>query len=152
MNFNKNNIDSSKSKSFSNIQLSNTSGEIINSIEYGKSFLVKVDWPKDLAEVKNIGIIMYKEGECVFATNTIGQNIKIESGISLGIKAVMGNGTYKFVGALFSDDGTNVIEHITNGPDLLVYNQPDKGKRNEEWLGVMYIDSLWDSPRIKGTK
>jgi ABC-2 type transport system ATP-binding protein len=110
--------------------------------EFGEEIRLSVQLPKK-SDVHIAGFVLSKNGEEVFATNTIDQNVEFTNDmVTLQLKPQLGNGRYKVTAGLFGHSRHDVIDFI-EGPEILIYDQPKLGKKNEEWHGVTYVENKW---------
>jgi ABC-2 type transport system ATP-binding protein len=110
--------------------------------EFGEEITLSVKLPK-ASDVRIVGFMLSKNGEEVFATNTIDQKVNFENGLAtLLLNPQLGNGRYKITAGLFGHSRHDVIDFI-EGPEILIYDQPKLGKKSEEWHGITYIENKW---------
>jgi ABC-type polysaccharide/polyol phosphate transport system ATPase subunit len=126
------------------MKLVDKSGRVRKNFEYGEPIQLNVTWPKDKL-VGAVGAIIYKGTEVVFAANTVGQNCNFEDGkVTWKVNGELGSGRYFVTATLFGKNRKIVISR-TKQQRLLVYNQPEKGKHDDEWLGITYIENEWSA-------
>lgn len=120
----------------------NASGAKTTSFEYGQTIKLSAKITRD--DVRIAGFIINKNGEDVFGSNTIGQDVKVGKGtLNLSLKdPKIGNGRYKIILGLFGRTRHDVIEFI-EGPEIVIHGQPTRGERGEEWHGITYVDTEW---------
>lgn len=136
------NKQTSKEEDVKKIKTLNSDGKQINSFEYGQQIVFSMEMPKG-ERIGIVGFIVQKNGEEVFATNTLGQKVDFNlPEVKLQITPELGNGTYKVIGGLFGENRFDV-KGFVEGPEFVVHGQPDKGERGEEWHGISYIRSEW---------
>jgi len=110
--------------------------------DFGHEVIISVEWPKNL-KVGIVGFSLSKNGETVFATNTIDQNVDLTNGKArLKLKPNIGNGRYLVTAGLFGETRYDVIDFI-QGPELVINNQPKCSNNGDEWQGISYIDNEW---------
>lgn len=125
------------------IQVRNAKGKNAKSFEYGEEIRVAIEFPKDVG-VGIVGFVVMKNGEEIFATNSIGQKTNLADGKAvLKLSPRMGNGTYKVIGGVFGDNRHDV-KGFVDGPEFVIHGQPQYGERGEEWHGVSYINNNWE--------
>lgn len=124
------------------ISIHDSSGKRANSFEYGETIRLSAKITND--NIKIAGFIINKNGEDIFGTNTIGQDVKVGKGtLSLTLNAPeIGNGRYKVILGLFGRTRHDVIEFV-EGPEIVIHGQPTQGTRGEEWHGITYVDTEW---------
>lgn len=124
------------------IRVENQKGEALKSFRYGE----KITFTMRIPEGQNIsiaGFVLRKNGEEIFATNTIGTEANLSSSkVSLILSPKIGNGVYDVIGGLFGDSRFDVKGFI-EGPSFSIHGQPTHGKAGEEWHGISYIESEW---------
>lgn len=126
----------------------NTSGEVCDAYEYGQPISVIAQW-KDLPEsVSSLGIILYKNNEVIFATNSHDRSVDLSAKeIILKLEAGegLGDGRYKLRAILFGKNKRDEIADIESAP-FTIYHQPKAGRHNEQWEGIVYLDNDWVMP------
>ena len=135
--------DKQKKKTEQNaITVKNDSGKKTKNFEYGEDVVLSVKLPPE-ETVCIAGFVLTKNGEEVFATNTIGQNVDFGKGeVSLRLSPRVGNGRYKIIAGLFGESRHDVVQFI-EGPEITVHGQPKVSDRGEEWHGIAYIKNKW---------
>lgn len=124
------------------IRTLNTNNKPTTRYKYGEDIILSATWPKELA-VGIVGFMLIKNGECVFATNTIGRDANLSKGTSqLRLKPIIGDGRYKITVGLFGKNRHDVLE-FKEGPEIVVYDQPEHGDAGDEWQGITYIENDW---------
>jgi ABC-type multidrug transport system ATPase subunit len=124
------------------IRIKNQKGDPVKNFRYGEKITFSMKIPKG-QNISIAGFVLQKNGEEIFATNTIGREVNFNSGeVSLCLDAKIGNGTYKVIGGLFGDTRYDVKGFI-EGPNFTVHGQPIHGRAGEEWHGVSYIENEW---------
>lgn len=124
------------------IVVKDDSGKIIKSVRHGKDVYLEVNIPKGQG-VGIAGFVLQKNGEEVFATNTIGKKINFnKEKVRLKLTLSVGDGRYKIIAGLFGKSRHEVIKFI-EGPDLVIHGQPKLGPKGEEWHGITYLHSEW---------
>jgi ABC-2 type transport system ATP-binding protein len=110
--------------------------------EYGENIQLALSWPKE-QQAGIVGIVIYKGTEVVFATNTIGQKCNLKAGkVTLKLNDLLGAGRYKAAATIFGRNSKIVITR-SKMQSFLVYNQPSKGKHDDEWNGITYLENEW---------
>lgn len=111
--------------------------------KYGQDIILSVSWPKELA-VGIVGFMLIKNGECVFASNTIDRDVDLGAGVArLKLKPVIGDGRYKITVGLFGENRHDILEFI-EGPEIVIYDQPKYSESGDEWVGIVYIENEWE--------
>ena len=105
----------------------------------GETAQVEIRWPKSNANIKNIGVALFKNsGEYVFGANTKLDKIIVKDNKLLYEVALnVGPGAYHFKVGLFGKDTSKVIEFIDEGPRVTVIGEKLK------WEGVCYLEHKW---------
>ena len=125
------------------IQLRNSKGKISKRFSYGEEIVISMDIPREQG-VEIAGFVLQKNGEEIFATNTIGQSTSLDRGkATLHLTPHIGNGTYKVIGGLFGSSRYDV-KGFVEGPDFVVHGQPLTGEQGEEWHGISYVNNYWE--------
>jgi ABC-2 type transport system ATP-binding protein len=120
----------------------NHEGKKLSNFEYGQKIMIEAVWPTDLP-VKHVGFVLSRGTETVFATNTFDQGIDVSGGKArLLLVPKLGNGRYRIMVGLFGGTRHDAL-YYGDGPEALVYNQPLKGDREEDWEGLEYIANTW---------
>lgn len=134
--------DEQKSSAKSQIKLADEGGKSKSRFAFGESIVLSVSWPKAM-KVKIAGFVISKNGEEVFATNTVGQDVDF-SGTTAKLKMYpnIGDGRYKITAGLFGETRHDVIGFI-DGPEFTVFNQPKLDDDGNEWHGISYIKNNW---------
>lgn len=133
--------DSEKDKENA-ILIKDTAGKRSKSFCYGEDALLEVEVPQDQG-IGIAGFVLQKNGEEVFATNTIGQKVDFSKDkVTLKLSLNVGNGRYKVVAGLFGKSRHEVIKFI-EGPEIVIHGQPKTGPNDEEWHGITYLDNEW---------
>jgi ABC-2 type transport system ATP-binding protein len=126
------------------IKTLNEANKQTSTFEYGKPLILSVQWPHTL-KVGIAGFVVSKNGEEIFATNTIGQAVDFDAKkVSLTLQQHLGNGRYRITAGLFGDNRHNVLRFI-EGPEITIFNQPTADEYDKEWHGVAYIENEWSS-------
>lgn len=126
------------------IRLYDNNNKPTNRFDFGHEITISVEWPKSL-NVGIIGFSLSKNGETVFATNTINHDIDLTSGKAvLRLKPNIGNGRYLVTAGLFGETRYDVIDFI-QGPEVVINNQPECSKNGDEWHGISYIENEWQN-------
>lgn len=124
------------------ITVKNSSNKKSKNFEYGEDMILSVKLPTDNS-VHIAGFVLTKNGEEVFATNTIGQKVDFSKAeVSLRLSPKVGNGRYKIIAGLFGESRHDVIKFI-EGPEITVHGQPKLGDHGEEWHGIAYTKNKW---------
>jgi ABC-2 type transport system ATP-binding protein len=135
-------VENKEEKSSKMISITDKSGKKRTRFEFGEEFTLTLDIPKKM-DAHIAGFVLSKNGEEVFATNTIDQNVDFSRRtVSLHLRPKIGNGRYKITAGLFGHSRHDVIDFI-EGPEVLIYDQPKTGEKNEEWHGVTYVENKW---------
>ncbi|MEI6237634.1 MAG: ABC transporter ATP-binding protein [Candidatus Saccharibacteria bacterium] len=114
----------------------------INRFKFGDDIILSIEWPKSL-NVGIVGFSLSKNGETVFATNTINQDVDLTNGKArLKLKPSIGDGRYLVTAGLFGETRHDVIDFI-QGPEIVIDNQPKHSKHGDEWQGISYVDNEW---------
>jgi len=117
-------------------------GNAKQKIEYGGSIQFALSWPKD-KEVGQAGVVIFKSGEVVFAANTRDQECNLGEGkIVWKVNALLGAGRYKVAATIFKSNRKSIIS-TSKLQSFLIYDQPLRGKKNDEWEGVSYLENEW---------
>lgn len=125
------------------LRIYDKSGKSKEKFEFGEPIKFKVSWPKQ-KQAKIAGVVIYKGGEVVFATNTIDQNCDMKKNeATVKINQKLGEGRYKVSATIFGNNnrivlGTSLMQNF------LIYNQPFKGGHNDQWQGVVYLENEWN--------
>jgi ABC-2 type transport system ATP-binding protein len=126
------------------ISVLNSSEKKTKNFKFGDSIILEVNIPRDQG-VHIAGFVLQKNGEEVFATNTIGQDVDFTKGkLRLKLLPRIGDGRYKVMGGLFGKSRHDVIKFI-EGPEITIHGQPKTGPADEEWHGITHIDNEWYS-------
>lgn len=126
------------------ISVLNSSEKKTKNFKFGDSIILEVNIPRDQG-VHIAGFVLQKNGEEVFATNTIGQDVDFTKGkLRLKLLPRIGDGRYKVMGGLFGNSRHDVIKFI-EGPEITIHGQPKTGPADEEWHGITHIDNEWYS-------
>jgi ABC-type polysaccharide/polyol phosphate transport system ATPase subunit len=114
------------------------------SFEHGSNIVLRATWPSDL-DVKHVGFIVYKGSENVFATNSFDQKVELRNKTAqLKITSFLGDGRYRVVLGLFGKT-RNELLNIGAEQEFLMFNQSEKGKHNDDWNGICYVQNEWIS-------
>jgi len=110
--------------------------------QYSDEIRLSISWPKEM-NVCALGFILSKNGEHVFATNTLNQNVDLSKRqATLVLRPRLGDGVYKVTAGLFGESRHDILAFV-DGPDLTIFDQPLLGVRDEEWHGLTYTDNEW---------
>ncbi len=139
-----NKVDQKKPASFITIKTLDTSYKSTTQYKYGQDIILSARWPKELA-VGIVGFMLIKNGECVFASNTIGRNVNLGTGVArLKLKPAIGDGRYKITVGLFGKNRHDILEFV-EGPEIVIYDQPECSGFGDEWKGIVYIENEWET-------
>ena len=123
----------------------NSRGEVCDAYEYGQPISVVAQW-RDLSEsVLGLGVILYKNNEVIFATNTHDRPVDLTSKeivLTLDVNEGLGDGRYKFRAILFGKNKRDEIADVESSP-FTIYHQPKIGRHKEQWEGVAYLNNKW---------
>jgi ABC-2 type transport system ATP-binding protein len=107
----------------------------------GDEMKVRVNWPKNVDGVKNVGVAIIKNsGEFVFGTNTFDTKINLsENNAEYRVKLDIGSGKYHLMAGLFGETKHDVIEFLDYGPQFIIRLDPeaiDQGiaRLKNEWV------------------
>ena len=110
---------------------------------YDQDLVIKVNWSPRDEKVCDVGIVITKGGEAVFATNSVGQGVDFDKNeAKLRLKIPIGAGRYKISSTLFGESRRSVIDSSKDYP-LIIYDQPIHGDHNDEWQGITYLKNRW---------
>jgi ABC-2 type transport system ATP-binding protein len=124
------------------IKLTDESGKTKSRFAFGEQISLTVSWKKSMS-VKIAGFVISKNGQEVFATNTIGQEVDFNRGsVTLKLSPSIGDGRYKVTAGLFGESRHDVIDFI-DGPEFSIFNQPKVDNHGNEWHGIMYVENEW---------
>jgi ABC-2 type transport system ATP-binding protein len=125
-----------------NVRTLDPKGVAKDSFRYGEPIVFETNWGETKG-VKNVGFAIFKGAECVFATNSFDQTVTLDgSSARLLIEPKFGNGRYRVALGLFGDHRHQVLAESI-GHEFLIYNQPLRGEKNDEWVGVTYTKNHW---------
>jgi ABC-2 type transport system ATP-binding protein len=124
------------------IDILDSSMKTTDRFEFGSEINLSISWPKSL-DVHIVGFVVTKNGEHVFGTNTIGQQVDLKNrSAKLKLKPELGDGRYKITAGLFGKTRHDVIEFI-DGPEFTIFNQPTTDTDGKEWHGITHIENEW---------
>ena len=122
--------------------LKHTDGSSSSVFQYKESINIQITWP-DNYTVGIAGVIVYRDKEIVFATNTMHIDKPLESGCVLNLQPILGDGKYRVVVGLFGDNRYKPIGFFDNNTYFTISGQPLTGNNREEWQGYLYIKNKW---------
>jgi ABC-2 type transport system ATP-binding protein len=127
------------------VSLYNETGDSIDAIRHGEQFTISLEWDKNIKNVSNIGIIIFKGSEAIFATNTINRIKRLDTNkVSLIVKDnKLGNGRYRIYVGLYGTSMNDAILINQNAFNYSIYGTNRIGKDNDEWDGIMYLENKW---------
>lgn len=122
----------------------NLDGKKTDNFEYNSEAVFKIQWPEYM-KVSAAGILVYKNQELVFATNSLEHGNSLnKTSISVKLKMKLGDGRYSIRAGLFGKGGRHDLLGILDDKTITIYNQPKSDSRGNEYEGIVELSQNWD--------
>ena len=142
INFEQKNKQKTPKQNRAAVHLEDNLGKKRNRFRFGEKAILSIDISK-YPNAEIVGYIITRNGEDVYATNTIGQSVDFsQPNISVRFTSNIDDGRYKIVIGIFGKSRHDIIDFF-DGPELVMYGQPKTGPKHDEWHGITYIESEW---------
>ena len=140
---NKTNSPESKDQETVNIEVYKDS-EPVTGIESGDEVEVRVRWDEDL-EVSNLGLLIYKNNELVFATNSFNTKDKfiVNNTAKIKVRMAIGDGRYKIRIGLFNAKSKRKPIGIFGNHSIVVFGSSKVNERGDEIEGMVQLETSW---------
>lgn len=119
-------------------------GKPTNSVKSGNTLEVTVSWKA--TDIANVGIIIDKGQEVVFATNSFNaKNIVKSNSVTARIQFAIGDGTYRLRAGLFGRGGKHDTRGIYGNKTITVYGSSLKSDSGHDISGICPLEVSWES-------
>ncbi len=119
-------------------------GQKNRSIRANSKATVHICWPRNLSNVQIVGLIISKEGQPIFATNSINQiDYSSKQEAKIVIDQNLGDGRYSLTVGLFGKNRHDNIAMVSDIATMTIYGNAYHGEHNDEWFGVVYLENKW---------
>ncbi|MCK9641690.1 MAG: hypothetical protein M0R39_17445, partial [Prolixibacteraceae bacterium] len=141
--YDKDNLGTAEAGASSEFDVKILKGNAENNIfKIGDKATIKLSWPK-LNNIKIAGIVILKNNEVVFATNTINvKDLTNKNEAKIDINLDIGPGAYKIYSVLFGKDRNDPVAY-NNSEDFVISSGKLSGVNGEEWEGIKYLENKW---------
>ncbi len=123
------------------VTLKNSNNESVESVESGHPIKIHISWAD--RNVTDIGVLVYKNSELVFAVNSVrtkSKSIK-QNSTTVSLKMLIGNGIYTVKVGLF--EGSKVPIGIYGNETLTVYGAPMQNIKGDSIEGICDLPIEW---------